>query len=141
MATPSIILRLLHNPGTNRVQMNVAGKRIQIGVCINEHRLVPPLKKMTGTFPAPIDPPGVSKNEILQNSGKWHHTHLNGKMDMGTHQAKRMDMVTKPLYSFLGKKAKPSPNLIIIENDLPCVAPKHEVVWCSRIEEICISEC
>ena len=88
---------------------------------------------MTAAFPAPIDPPGVSKAEILYDSGKRHHTHLNGKMDMGAHQAKCMDPVAKPLTSLLGKKVKPSPILIIIEKDLPFVAPKQNVIQRPRI--------
>jgi hypothetical protein len=54
-------------------------------------------------------------------------------MNVGVHQAKGMDMVAKPLDSFLGKKVKPSPILIIIENDLPCVAPQDDVIRRSRI--------
>jgi hypothetical protein len=55
---------------------------------------------------------------------------LNGKMHMGAHQAKCMYMVAKPPDSFLGKKIKPSPILIIIENVLPCVAPQDDVIQC-----------
>jgi hypothetical protein len=54
-------------------------------------------------------------------------------MDMVIHQAKCMGMVAKPLDSFLGKKVKSSPILIIIENDLPSVAPQDNVMQCSRI--------
>ena len=101
---------------------------MQIRIRINEHRLVPPLKKMTGTFPAPVDPLCVSKTEILKNSGKRYPAHLNGKMDMVAHQAKCVNAVAKALDSFLGKKGKASPCLIIIENDLACVAPKDDVI-------------
>ena len=49
-------------------------------------------------------------------------------MDVVAHKAKCMDAVAKPLDSFLGKKVKPSPILIIIENVLPCVAPQDTLI-------------
>ena len=128
MATPQIILRLLDNPGANRVQMNVASQHMQIAIRINQHRLVPPLEKMTGTFPAPVDPLCVSKTEILKNSGKRYPAHLNGKMDVVAHQAKGMNAVAKPLDPFLDKEGKPSPCFITIENDLARVAPQDDVI-------------
>jgi hypothetical protein len=47
---------------------------------------------------------------------------------MVAHQAKCMDAVVKPLDSFLGKKVKPSPIRIIIENKLAGVAPQDDVI-------------
>ena len=52
MAAPSIIFGLLDNPGANRVQMNVAGEGIQIGIRINQHCLVPIDPKRGGGFAA-----------------------------------------------------------------------------------------
>jgi hypothetical protein len=46
-----------------------------------------------------------------------------------------MDMAAKPLDSFLGKKLKLSPILVIIENDPPCVAPQDDVIQFSRITD------
>jgi hypothetical protein len=106
---------------------------MQIGIRINQDRLVSPLKKMTGTFPAPVDPLGISKTEVLKNSGKRYLGHLNGKMDMVAHQAKGVNAMAKPLDPFLDKKGKSSPRLIPIENDLACVAPQDDVIYRPRI--------
>ncbi len=52
---------------------------------------------------------------------------------MVAHQAKCVDAVANPLDSFLGKKVKPGPILIIAENNLVGVAPQEDLIYCARI--------
>ena len=133
MSAPGIILRLLHDPSPHRIQMDITGEFQQISILINEDRLVTPLKKMTCPALTPIDPAGIAKTEILQDSRERESPHLNRQVDMVAQQTEGMDAVTKSLDPFLDQKAEASAVSIIGENGLTAVAAQGDVIQRPRI--------
>jgi hypothetical protein len=133
MAAPKVILRLLDQPSPNRIQMDVPGQFHQISIRVNQDRLVTPLKKMTCPALAPIDPAGIAKTKILQNSRQRNAAHLNRQVGMVAHQTKSMDAVTKSFDPLLDQKGESSTIPIIEENGLPAIATQDGVIECPRI--------
>ncbi len=80
--------------------MNVASQFQKINVCVNQNRLVTSLKKVTRPTLTPVDPPGITKTEILKDSGKGNLPHLNREVDMIAHQTEGMDAMAKPFDPF-----------------------------------------
>ena len=113
--------------------MDIAGQLLQIHIGINQYRLVTSLKKMTRPILTPIDPPGIPKREILQDSRKRDLPHLNGQVDMVTHKTEGMDAVAKALDPLLDQEAEASPVPVIEEYRLAVVAPQDGMVEGPRI--------
>ena len=77
MAAPKVILWLPDHPCPYRIQMDVAREFEQISLSVNEDCLVSSLKEVARPALSPIDPPGIAKTEILQDSRKRDVAHLN----------------------------------------------------------------
>ena len=121
MATPQINLRFLDHSGPDWIQMNVASQFQKINVCVNQDRLVTSLKKVTRPTLTPVEPPGITKTEILKDSGKGNLPHLNREVDMIAHQAEGVDTMPIPLYPLLEQEIEASPISVIGEECLPAL--------------------
>lgn len=86
--------------------MNIADKIKKVIVPINHDRLVPPLKKRARAILAAIDPAGVSKSDILHQSGEGDVSNLNSEMNVIGHQAKGMNATTESLDNFCKSRIK-----------------------------------
>jgi hypothetical protein len=133
MATPRMLLRFLDHSGPDWIQMNVANQFQKINVCIHQDRLVTSLKKMARPPPAPVDPPRITKAEILKDSGKGSLLDSNREVSRIAHQAERMDAMAEPFDSFLQQEEKARPVPIVKENALSVVAPQDDVIQCPGI--------
>ena len=56
---------------------------------------------MPGTLVFPIDELGITKSDVLHDTGEGNVAHLDCQMDMRCHQAKGMDAVLESFNGFL----------------------------------------
>jgi hypothetical protein len=90
MAAPRILCRINRHLRPNRVQVDVADQFGKIGICIDHNCLITPLEQMPYATFAPVYPTRVPSDYTLQNTGERDIPHLQGDVDMISHQAKGM---------------------------------------------------
>lgn len=128
MTGPEVLIRKSNHSGPDRVEVDVTDQFQQIAVGIDQERLVPPLKQMTGPLVFAIDELGVAKPDILHDAGKGNIAHLNGQMGVCRHETEGMDAIPETLYAFLQQQKKPRTVTRIEEDVLAAIATKNDVI-------------
>ena len=128
MTTPGIGHGIFHQPGADRVEMNIPNQLQQILVGIHQNRLIPTLKHRATPGLLRIDPTGVAKGQIVQNLAQRRVLHLHHEMDVVGHTAKTMDAVSIPFKAFLDKQVQVEPVPLLEENILSSVPADHHMI-------------
>jgi hypothetical protein len=128
MAAPPESTRVFHHPRPYRIEMNIRRKFQQIGICIDNERLISSLEKVSAPVPAPIDPPRVPKRQVLQNPRQRRIGYLNSEMYVIRHEAEGNYPMSEPLHSFLKEEVEAVTILIFEENVLARIPPRS-ITW------------
>ena len=123
-----MVLRVPHQAGTHRIQMNISNQLQQIAIPIHQEGLVSSLKQMTHPFVATVDPARVPEAYVLHPSGQRNMTRLDGQMDVIAHTTEPMHPITKPPDAFLQQAIQVSIIVVFKEDVLSTVAPRS-ITW------------
>jgi len=76
----------------------------------------------------PVDPPGISKTQILYDPRKRDIPYLDRQVEVIAHEAESVDTISEPLDPLLEQEVEASPISAIEENGLPCVASEGDMI-------------
>jgi hypothetical protein len=102
--------------------MDVAGQRLQGCLAPDQRGAVSALEEMARAAMPPVEPAGVSKQEIVGGLRQRHGTNLDRHMDMIAHPAECVNHVSEPPYAIL-EKTLPVPPITIVQEKTPPVVP------------------
>lgn len=131
MPAPGIIFRSIHHARAHRVQVNVSDDFKQVGIGIQQQRLVAPLEDVPGTSLGKVYPFCISQGKILHDSGKWYVAYLHDEMGVVCHETKTMYAVSEPLHCLLKDLEEPKTVAVIEKDRSTGVATKDNVVHCA----------
>lgn len=108
--------------------MDIAHQFQQVGICIDEQRLVTPLEYMAGTGLAVIDPLRVTLGDVLHDAGKRDCADLYHQMDVVGHQAEGVDTAVEFFHRPLQEERQPQPVAVIEEYLVTGVTAQDDVI-------------
>lgn len=108
--------------------MDIAHQFKEVGVGIDENGLIPTMEKMANASVSSVDPGCVPERQVLHHTGEGDVSHLDEKVDMVRHKAKRVNAVVEPLGSLLEKEVKAVPVGIVEEHVVAGIPAENDMV-------------
>jgi hypothetical protein len=117
-----------YQPGTNRVEVDVANQFKKIGIFLNDDAFVAILEEVAFSIVAPIVPDSVASHEPPHHGGKKHYAGSHKEVKVIGHQAPGKQLYLT-LGHHLGKTVQELRKVSGVPEDvLPLDAPCHHMV-------------
>lgn len=125
MTTENILSRILNQPCSDWIQMDVEDEPLDVPLAVHQTSLIPALPQRAGPLPTPVECPGVAPLERSHRPRQWNRRRPNREMEVVRQQAPSEDLEIVPLFE-LSQEVEKRDRLLRIGKHL--LAPRETVI-------------